>query len=69
MDTDTLEGPTRPSTGAERMREYRRRRRRVLWPFKAELDIADAEALAKPSYLAPTDRETQRGTVVEQQAR
>jgi hypothetical protein len=41
------------------MREYRLLRRRVLWPFKAELDIADAEALAKRGYLAPTDRETQ----------
>jgi hypothetical protein len=47
-----------PSTAAERMREYRRRRRRVRRPFKAVLGVADSEALARRGYLALTDRET-----------
>jgi len=59
MDTDAPGEPIRsPSTAAERTRQYRRRRRCVRRPFKAELDVADAEALARRGYLAPTDRKT-----------
>ena len=58
MNTDAPGVPLRsPTTAAERMRLYRRRRRRGRRPFKVELDVADIDALVKRGYLDPKERD------------
>ena len=42
---------------AERMRQYRRRRRHRARPIKIELDVIEIDALVKRRYLEPTDRD------------
>ncbi len=45
-----------PSTGAERMREYRRRRRYGVLSIRVRVAHALVDALVKRRYLKPEDR-------------
>jgi hypothetical protein len=50
--------PARTSQSpAERMRLYRRRRRRGRRVVRVEIDAAEVEALVRRGYLEPKDRE------------
>jgi len=45
-----------PSTAAERMREYRRRRRLKVICVRVRLSVAHIDALTKHGFLKPQDR-------------
>jgi hypothetical protein len=58
MDTDTPGVPIRtPSPGAERMREYRRRRRNGVLSIRVRVGRTLIDALTKRRYLKPEDRD------------
>ena len=46
-----------PSTGAERMREYRRRRRYGMLSIRIRLATVYIDALIEKAYLKPEDRD------------
>jgi hypothetical protein len=57
VDTDAPGVPTRsPSTGAERMREYRRRRRYGVLSIRIRLATVHIDTLIERRYLKPEHR-------------
>jgi len=58
MSTETGKIPARsPSPAAERMRQYRRRRRWKRLVVSVELEPAEIDVLVKRGYLDPGDKE------------
>jgi hypothetical protein len=52
-DIDAVEPHTRPSTAAERMRRYRKNRRRGKRCVRIQLHASDIEELIRKKYLKP----------------
>jgi hypothetical protein len=58
MSNEGAEAPVQsPSPAAERMRQYRRRRRWKRLVVSVELEPAEIEVFVKRGYLDPKDRE------------